>query len=666
MGSRLYVGIGTKFKLNARFFEVVEETEHNVFLARDLDFSTTKKKFTLAELYNYLEAGTLEFQRNNEKNESVEFDCGDFSMLPEELRANAKYKYFVIEPLLKVTGEKLKPFIKERQQKLIQQGYEVSERSMYRWVSAFLKSDGDIRSLVSNIHNSGPKEKFIQGEVDLIINEVMDSLYKRRELANVKRVFYGVIHRIDVENQARSEDQKLKHPSISTIRRRIKDSDSYERDKVRLGHAEAKRRYGSVQLLEKPKYPLQRVEMDHTKLDLIILDKNGHPLGRPTVTTALDKYTGYPLGYYVGYEPASYASVMYCLLHAFAPKEYLKERYPSVQNEWLAFGLPELLVVDRGKEFKSKHLIDACLQLSINLEHTPARSPWYKGSIERHFRTLNEGLVHQLPGTTFSNVMKKGDYDPEKHAVMNLDEFLEHLHLFIVDIYAQEPRGNRLSPARMWETGIKEGVNSAIPQLKLDWKVALMKVGDGTIQNTGIRRDHLYYQSPDLRDLKIRLNLNGMGIKVRYKYDPSDISKIYVYDELKKEYVEALCTDQEYSSNLNEYSHRLFVEAAREGRKIHVNISQIAAAKAKTEELIKNGILSKKERQQMARMKGEGSDKVFDNKINALDEEKTKTESEKVVVKTTEKKELPPKKTEHSEYEEPDFDQKWGVRDYDS
>ncbi|MEX3745951.1 Mu transposase C-terminal domain-containing protein [Lysinibacillus xylanilyticus] len=248
---------------------------------------------------------------------------------------------------------------------------------------------------------------------------------------------------------------------------------------------------------------------------------------------------------------------------------------------------------------------------------------------------------------------------------MNLDEFLEHLHLFIVDIYAQELRGNRLSPDSMWKKGIKEGFNPAIPSSKLDWRVALMKIGDGTIQNTGIRRDHLYYQSDGLRDLKVRLNLKGMGIKVRYKYDPSDISKIYVYDELRMEYIEAFCTDQEYSSNLNEYSHKSFVEAAREGRNIHVKISQIAAAKAKSEELIKKGVLSKKERQQLARMQG-GSEKVFANKANALDKEKTKIESEEIVLKTNEKPELPVNKTEHSEYEEIDFDQDWGVMDYDS
>lgn len=655
---RLYVGIGLKFKLNERFFEVVDEPEKNVFLARDLDYETIKKRFTLTEIYSFLEAGTLEFQNMNGK-DATQFDFADFSMLPVKQQEGAKFRHFVISPLLNINEGNLSPYVRERAEKLTDQGFDVSVRSIYRWLAAFSNSDGDIRSLVSNTHNSGPKENLIHYEVDSAIEDVMESLYKKKELANPKNVYYGVLHKINEKNQEESRTEKLKAPSISTIRRRIKDSDSYDRDKVRLGHAAAKKKYGSVQMLKRPTLPLQRVEMDHTKLDLILVDENHMPLGRPTITTTLDKYTGYPLGIYVGYEPPSYTSVMYCLLHAFAPKTYLKERFPNVKNEWLAYGLPELLVVDRGKEFTSKHLSEACLQLGILLEHNPPRKPWYKGSVERYFRTLNEGLVHQLPGTTFSNVHKKGDYDSEKNSVMMLEDFLEQLHIFIVDIYAQEPRENRPSPARMWAKAVEDGFSPSIPSSKLDWQIALMKLGTGTIQSYGIRKDHLYYQSKDLSDLKNRMTIKGTGAKVKYKYDPSDISKIYVYDELEMQYVEALCTDQEYSRYLNEYSHNLFVAEAREEEKKHVNMNEIAAARAKAEELVQNSVQTKKERKLSARMTGEGSDKLLNkDKINALDKKKGETEKNK---SDSKKEEVQLVKTEEYKNDTLDLDIDWGA-----
>ncbi|MEI4771424.1 Mu transposase C-terminal domain-containing protein [Psychrobacillus sp. FJAT-51614] len=656
---RLYIGIGTRFKLNERFFEVEDELERNVYLAKDLEFGTVKKKFSLTELYKYLEAGTLQFQHGDKDKKGVRLDFQDFSMLPVSEQEDAKYKYFVIEPLLEVKEQKLRPYIKDRIEKLLKQGYEVSERSIYRWLLDYKRSDGSIHSLVSNTRNSGPKEKMLQAEVELIIDEVLETYYQKRERVRAVDVHHAVINKIDLKNLERKEDEeKLRHPSISTIKRRIDDTDSYDRDIKRLGHAEARKKHGSSKILDKPKHPLERVEIDHTKLDLILVDKNGNTLQRPTVTTALDKYTGYPLGVYVGHEDPSYTAVMYCLLHAFAPKTYLKERFPSVKGEWLAYGLPELLVTDRGKEFKSKHLYEACFQLDVQVVHNPPRKPWYKGSIERHFRTLNEGLVHQLPGTTFSNVVKKGDYDSEKNAALTLEDFLELLHIFIVDIYAKQKRGNKLSPAKMWEKAVDNGFTPAIPPSKLDWKVALMKLEYGSIQSTGIRMNHLFYQSEELKALRIKLGVKGKGNKVKFKYDPSDLSKIYVYDELNLLYVEALNTDQEYSRNLNEYSHNLFVKEARIEANGSVNLSEIAAAKARSREKVESANLTKRERQQAARMAGDGSNKLLQNKEVAEEVEGTPEEEKEIVESATKIAEVSLEKTEYYENEEID-DTEW-------
>ncbi|WHY84676.1 Mu transposase C-terminal domain-containing protein [Neobacillus novalis] len=608
---RIYVGIGTKYVHLNRSFEITEEIEPNVFLTKDLEFESLKNKVTITDIYNWMEEGVLELQNQNEKQKKT-FDFSDFSMLPIEQQEGAKFRHFVIEPLLVVSDNTLKPYIKGRIEQLEKLGHKVSEKSIYRWLGAFLESDGDIRSLVSNKHNSAPKEKRLHTEVELIIEQVLNISYKRRELANPKKVHYEVVNEIHNRNKENEANEKLPYPSISTIRRRITDSDSYERDKVRLGHEATRKKFASAMLLQPANRPLQRVEVDHTKLDLILLDDNDYPLGRPTLTTAFDKFTGNLLGFYVGFEPPSYVSVMNCLLHASSPKTYIKKLYPSVKNEWLAFGLPEFLVVDRGKEFTSKHIIDACLKLDINLEFTKARSTWKKGIVERYFRTLNEGLIHQLPGTTFSNILKKGDYDPEKNAVMHLNSFLELLHIYIVDVYSQKPRSlNRPAPTKMWKKAMENGFTPSIPSTKLDWKVALMKIGTSSIQNTGIRKAHLFYQSKELSELKIRLVMKGKGTKVTYKYDPSDISKVYVYNEFDKDYLEVFCTNQEYSQNLSEYAHQLFVDETREEEKASFKIGEIDEAIAKIVQKAQEEIQSKKDRQKQARMEQNSSTAII-------------------------------------------------------
>ena len=57
--------------------------------------------------------------------------------------------------------------------------------------------------------------------------------------------------------------------------------------------------------------------MDHTPSDMIVADDATMlPLGRPTITSALDEHTRCPMGFYMGFEPPSCLSVMRCLKHA--------------------------------------------------------------------------------------------------------------------------------------------------------------------------------------------------------------------------------------------------------------------------------------------------------------------------------------------------------------
>lgn len=277
-----------------------------------------------------------------------------------------------------------------------------------------------------------------------------------------------------------------------------------------------------------------------------------------------------------------------------------------------AYGLPELLVVDNGKEFLSKHLEDACLQLGIELYHCPSRKPWYKGAIERHFRTINQQLVHQLPGTTFSNTAKKGDYDSKKQANIRFNKLLELFHKWLLDDYANEfHKGINGIPSKLWKQAFESIPRPAVPKEKIEWKIALMKLEHGSIQKTGITRFYLTYQSPELRGILQRLRVKAKKNKVKFKYDPNDLSRIYVYDEFEDKYYEAPCTDQEYSKGLNEYAHKVIRKKAKhEAEK--VDKKALAAAKAEILKMIEEEKdFSMQERKQAKRIENKGSDKEF-------------------------------------------------------
>jgi putative transposase len=611
--------IGERFTTKGRDYEIIEEKKHDVFKVKDLIDNVTVT-FTRKEIVTLLMEGKLEFSRDgkNAEGEYVKtYPFNDLSLLPEKVEKDMRFRFMAIEPLIFLDVKNMNPYIMDRVEQLKKDGITgVSRSSLYRWYKTYKESGNEMYSLISSFHKCGSKDNRLQREVEIIIDEMIEKHYKKGERKTIKDLHLLVYHKIDEENKLRSYENRLIHPSTSTIGRRIKDKDQYEIEKARKGEMAANKKYGHVTIQEKSKYPLQRVEADHTRLDIFLVDDETRlPIGRPYITKLIDCFTGYPLGLYIGFEHPSYTTIMHAMKHAFFPKYYLKEKYPSVQNEWVAYGIPETLVVDRGKDFTSKHLEHACKELNIKLVHCPPRKPWWKGTIERHFRTHNQQFIHQAYGTTFSNILDKGEYDPTKHAVIGFKRFLEMYHKWVVDIYGMDVnKGVKGVPSLIWKKAFKNKSLPGYPKKALDWEVKLMKLGHGTIQNYGVKTQYLYYQSKELRSL--RNKLDNPNDKIQFKYDPTNLGKIYVYDEFDNRYIEAYCTEPAYANGLNEYTHKIIYKNARKDVN-DVNISALAASKAQLQEQQeeeKETTLTK--RLQYERSKGTGSDKELKEETN--------------------------------------------------
>lgn len=620
MARRVELGIGVKFIFHDRKWKIIDILEGSQFVVKDLSVSGVQKTFTEMELLTFHESGALvieEFGKNTaeikEEDELVGFNRSlipDFSMLDEDDKEDAKSRFEAIKPLLQIEGEALHPYIKTRAEELKKKEQKVSERSLYRWLKCYLNSQGDIRSLVSSYDNSGPKQKRMNKETDEIIKKYVNAYYNQLEVTSVKQVARLIRHEINDLNKYRKDEQKIPIPSIQTIRRRIKEQDPYEMTKKRFGVKAARDKYGAVEIQEKPTRPLERVECDHTPIDVIVVhDETREVLGRPWLTYIIDCYSSIILGFYIGFEHPSYISVMQALKHAISPKGYVKEKYPIVKGEYPTYGLPKLFVTDNGKEFLSKDMEDACLQLGIELYQCPIKSPWYKGAVERSFRTANQGLFHSMKGTTFSNVgqKKKREYNSEKKATIGFNALVGMVHKWIIDIHSEEySTGVKGVPKHLWKRGIELYGRPEIPASKFDWEVALMKVDKRKIQNDGLQFQHLKYQSNELQELRLELEKLGIG-RVKFKYDPSDLSKIYVWDDSNKKFIEALCTNQKYSKNLSLYVHRLGIKKLNDEKK-QVDEDAIAEATSELFEWMKEeSKTSKKVRKQKARAEGMNS-----------------------------------------------------------
>lgn len=282
------------------------------------------------------------------------------------------------------------------------------------------------------------------------------------------------------------------------------------------------------------------------------------------------------LGYYLSFYPPSHVTVMMAMKHAIRPKSYVKEKYPDVLNSWDTYGIIEVLVVDNAKHWYGKGIEDACFQMGTDIQYAPVQVPWYKGSIERLIKTIHDGLIHKQPGTTFSNIFDKGDYDSAKHAVICLDLLNEIIHKWIVDIYSQEIHtGINDIPARRWKNSVVK-FPPALPPAHTDLDIIFGKVAYRTISGTVIHFLNLEYSDSVLLDLKRNLKKDE---KIKIKYNPTDLGIIYVYDAFWNRYVPIAAVDQEYAKGLTEWQHEVIRKFIRRSNQCRINRHALLEAK---------------------------------------------------------------------------------------
>lgn len=462
----------------------------------------------------------------------------------------------------------------------------LSVATLYRWMNAYQKGGRDLRALIPSTHKrGGPGKPRLPSQVDNIVSAVIKEKYVRREQTTVETVVNEVVLRIQEANAYLLPQEKLVVPSPRTVARRVEafsTSESATLYAVKHGKAAAKREYSQYGQTTYPTQPLERVEIDHTKTDLMVVDEeDGLPLGKLTLTYALDVATRYPLGCYLGFELPSYYAVMECLYHAISPKDGIRERY-GTEHDWLAYGVPQTLVTDNGREFVGRDLKDACEQHGIELLHLPVRTPHFKAGVERQLGSLNTMLWHQLPGTTFSNPSKRGDYNSAKQACISLNDIDRIWHKFLLDFYAERfHTGLGGVPARRLEAAYEAGFMPRLPRSLDDLKITLGRVDFRVVHHYGIEFEGLRYNSPDIALLRTRLR----GEKVKIKYHPGDLSKLHIYDPFEGVYVEVPALDQEYVEGISLWKHRVIKRYAQEHEE-KADIASLGRAKRAIQSIV--------------------------------------------------------------------------------
>jgi len=348
--------------------------------------------------------------------------------------------------------------------------------------------------------------------IERIIEEQIERFWLKKEKPRFSALMERVHDACHVEG--------LRAPHRKTIKRRIVDLNPL---------AAARRRgQGALEAASTPS-PGQFVadrpnaiwQIDHTIVDIVVVDEQyRRPIGRPVLTIAIDVCTRMVAGFHLALEAPSSVSVGLCLLHAVYDKTaWLSER--GIDLSWPVAGLPGILHSDNGAEFHSRALTGACREYGIKIQYRPPATPRFGGHVERLIGTMM-GAVHILPGTTFSNIKLKENYDAQGRAIFTLRELEAWIAIEIAGKYHHRIHSALLRPPIARWRDLQGEVNFDLPPDRMAFWTSFLPERRRRLLKDGIHLEKIRYWSDALaRDV-------GRGAEVTIKYDPRDMSRIFV------------------------------------------------------------------------------------------------------------------------------------------
>ena len=557
----------------------------DAYVAGDIDAAQdaypAKRQLPCAPLSTLTDVQMQELKRRRAYVQAL-IDEGDFTFEPE-----------FIEPFIRSIAEKIKD------------PSPPSRATLWRWHARF-NAFRDLRALVPLFDRRGSRTSRQDARVLELLTDSVNAAFKASPKATGRDVHDRLAGKIQDENRRRLPDEQLTVPNKRTTYRLLGKIDAYDQVVLHEGQASADRRYRMVKQGPRTSGILERVEADHTPLDLFLIDENTWlPLGRPTLTLFIDHYSRFPLGYYLSFGGTSATAVMGALRHSILPKQRAAEVIPQlhVEHDWPCYGRMDVLVLDNGLEFHGFDLESVALDLMIRLQYCPKRTPRFKGVIERFLKTINYFFAHQLPGSSMAKLADRGDYDPQKHALLTLGEFKHLLEKWLLDVYAQTVhRGIGTTPWMRWHDG------AARRALELPSSMSTLQQRIGLVRERKLRADGLLLEGIRYSDdsLLPMLKKWGPGTKVRVVFDAEDLSDIQVWGPEETDPVTVLALDQSYARGLTLIQHQLIKQQVRAAGQDAEDPQALITAKHQIAIALEEMVLSRKQRTRRKAAKGHG------------------------------------------------------------
>ena len=334
-------------------------------------------------------------------------------------------------------------------------------------------------------------------------------------------------------------------------------------------------------------YAMHRVIIDHTWLDVHAVSSDLQMvLGRPWLTIAIDVFTRAVVGWVLTFiDPCGWtvAEVLRRVSLPKRPPAMYQARYPILRN---IRGKPTEIVLDNAGEFTSHSLEAAIRATGSSVRWCPIRKARYRAVGERIHDTINTWISEELPGKALSIAEARSlGYVAEDFACVMMEEIEADLNGLFAE-YHISPHGGlqERQPALVFEKEAKRrGIDvwSDFEGFRLD---TLPGEDNAQLSQGGIRAFNLRYAGKrevvELLDDLIpvegrRQRRDRSTATVSFRYDPLDISRIHVWNRVKRIYVTLKCTDDRYSDGMPQAFHdQLVDQAAKEGAAFNTELDR--------------------------------------------------------------------------------------------
>lgn len=366
----------------------------------------------------------------------------------------------------------------------------------------------------------GNRVSRITQEASELIKECIDEYYLNRQRRSVSGV-YGIY-------REKCKEKKLQCVSRVTFGNIIKKTNTrFQRESKRGTHRASfpfSRWVGEKSNQTNfAQHTFQRAHIDSKLIDQeMTCYFSGMAIGQPWMTVVLSESSRYPLGWYVSFDPPSAATAMAAL-------EDVYKRHGR---------LPDEIVMDNGKEFKNHAIRGLLSAFGTNITYRPPRSPRHGPIIERFFGVFDKRLSHHLKGATHGlgrqSGLSKANF-AKGEACWDLRSLVDAIDGFMEVYKKTEHVSLGVSPQELYEQDIRN--HGSLQRVSLPYETCRMLFLPDTKRNLtiqagrGVCYEYHWYSCDQMYESDLE------GVSVRAKYDPSDLSVIYL--SVRGEWIQA-------------------------------------------------------------------------------------------------------------------------------